>query len=71
MMTRKKWLLIGLYGKIISVFFMVNVFLDVINEKLLHYWIPVEIVAYLFWLSLGLFLGFQLCQYLVFKKEKE
>jgi hypothetical protein len=50
---------------------MVNLFLDVINEKLLHYWIPVEIVAYLFWLSLGLFLGFQLCQYLVFKQEKE
>lgn len=45
-MTRKKWLQIGLYGKIISVFFMVNLFLDAINEKLLHYTMKLLLICF-------------------------
>lgn len=70
MMTRKKWLSINLFNKILAAFFMLNIVLDIINEKILGSSIPVEIVGYLFWLSLGLYLGFELCKYLVFKKER-
>lgn len=70
MMTRKKWLSISLFNKILAAFFMLNIVLDIINEKILASSIPVEIVGYLFWLSLGLYLGFELCKYLVFKKER-
>ncbi|RCH54764.1 hypothetical protein DJ568_09765 [Mucilaginibacter hurinus] len=57
------WKRFSLYDKGITIFFMINLFLDVINQKVLHSSIPSEIVGYLFWLSLGLVLGFKLCKY--------
>lgn len=42
---------------------MINLFLDILNKNILNSVIPIEIVGYLFWLSLGLFLGFKLCKY--------
>ncbi|WMW78120.1 hypothetical protein RF683_01360 [Flavobacterium sp. 20NA77.7] len=47
----------------LTVFFMINLFLDILNKNILNSVIPIEIVGYLFWLSLGLFLGFKLCKY--------
>lgn len=47
----------------LTLFFMINLFLDILNKNLLNSAIPSEIVGYLFWLSLGLFLGFKLCKY--------
>ena len=47
----------------LTLFFMINLFLDILNKNLLNSLIPFEIIGYLFWLSLGLFLGFKLCKY--------
>jgi hypothetical protein len=33
-----------------------------VNEKL-NFWIPQHIMSYIFWLNLGLYLGFRLCRY--------
>jgi len=60
---RNYWKRFSFYDKGLVVFFMINLFLDVINKKILYSTIPSEIVGYLFWLSLGLFLGFKLCKY--------
>jgi len=57
------WKRFTLFDKGLAVFFMINLFLDVINKRVLNSAIPSEIVGYLFWLSLGLFLGFKLCKY--------
>lgn len=62
-MRKTKWKMFSIYDKLIASFFILNLFLDVINEKILDSFIPNEIVGYLFWLSLGLFLGFQLCKF--------
>lgn len=51
------------YEKGVTIFFILNLFFDLINKKLLDYRIPSDIVGYLFWLSLGLFLGFRLCKF--------
>lgn len=57
------------------VFFGIGLFLDVINRFIFKSIIPKEIIGYLFWLSLGLYLGFRLCRYEYIRvwklKEKE
>lgn len=57
------WKRFSFYDKGLAVFFIINLFLDILNEKVFGSAIPSEIVSYLFWLSLGLYLGFQLCKY--------
>lgn len=57
------WKRFSYFDKGLTVFFMINLFLDILNKNLLNSAIPSEIVGYLFWLSLGLFLGFKLCKY--------
>jgi hypothetical protein len=57
------WKRFSYFDKGLTVFFMINLFLDILNKKTLNSEIPSEIVGYLFWLSLGLFLGFKLCKY--------
>lgn len=70
-MTKNYWKRFSFYEKGINIFFMINIVLDTINEKLLYSAIPVEIIGYLFWLSLGLFLGFKLCKYEFIRVQKE
>ena len=53
----------NIYEKCFAIFFMLNIFLDVLNKMLLSSAIPSEVVGYSFWLSLGLYLGFRLCKY--------
>lgn len=62
-MIKDNWKRFNFYEKFFAAFFIINLFLDVLNRKLLNSSIPSEIVGYLFWLSLGLYLGFQLCKY--------
>jgi hypothetical protein len=57
------WKRFSYFDKGLTVFFMINLFLDILNKNILNSVIPIEIVGYLFWLSLGLFLGFKLCKY--------
>jgi hypothetical protein len=62
-MIKNYWKRFNIYQQGLAALFIVALFLDVINKKVLNSAIPVEIVGYLFWLSLGLFLGFKLCKY--------
>jgi hypothetical protein len=62
-MTKNQHKRIDVYEICLTVFLFVNLFLDLINNYLLNTSIPVEIVGYLFWLSLGLYLGFRLYKY--------
>ena len=62
-MIKRYWRRFNVYEQCLSVFFIVNLFLDVVNDKLFGSAIPGEIIGYLFWFSLGLFLGFKLCKY--------
>ena len=70
-MIKNYWKRFSYFDKGLAAFFMVNLFLDVINKKLLGSVIPTEIVGYLFWLSLGLYLGFRLCRYEYSRTLKE
>lgn len=69
------WKRFSFFDKGLAVFFMLNLFLDVINKKILQSVIPGDLISYLFWLSTGLYLGFQLCKYeykqVIKKQEKE
>lgn len=53
------WQKFNIYEKISITFFILNIFFYILNEDYLLYAIPKQISGYLFWLSLGLFLGFQ------------
>ncbi len=61
-MVKNAWKVFNIYERGLALFFMVNLFLDVINKKILNSIIPAEIIGYSFWLSLGLYLGFLLCK---------
>ena len=62
-MIKNFWRQFNVYEKGLALFFMINIFFDVINTKFLNSIVPVKIVGYMFWLSLGLYLGFRLCKY--------
>lgn len=47
----------------VTTLLLINFWLDVINKKFLNSFIPNQLVAYSFWLSLGLFLGFRLAKF--------
>lgn len=73
-MNRNYWKQFNIYEKGLALFFMINIVFDFINKKLLNSVVPKEIVGFMFWLSLGLYLGFQLCKYeykRVLKKQWE
>jgi hypothetical protein len=57
------WQRFSLFENGLNIFFIINLFMDIINKKVLSSTIPIEILAYLFWLSLGLLLGFRLCKH--------
>jgi hypothetical protein len=52
-----------IYEGVISINFLLNLVFYIVNEDYFQYVIPKEIAGYMFWLSLGLYLGFQLCKY--------
>lgn len=60
---KNNWKRFSVIENILMVFFSINILLNSINNYLFNKAIPVEIVHYLFWLSLGLFIGFKLCKY--------
>lgn len=62
-MNTKYWKRFNIYQQGLALFFIVSLVFDIINKKLLESRVPTEIVGYMFWLSLGLFLGFRLCKY--------
>lgn len=66
-MSDNPWKRYKNFEKCILFFLMFNLVFDIINKKILNSIVPIEIIGYLFWLSLGLFLGFQICKY-EFKK---
>ncbi len=61
-MAKNNWKRFGMYETILLIFFGIGLFSEAINKELLHFMIPSKIVGYVFWLSLGLYLGFSLCK---------
>ena len=59
----KIWKRFGIYEAIVSVFFILITVFYIINKDFLKYVVPKDIAGYLFWLSLGLWLGFVTCKY--------
>ncbi len=57
------WKRFRIYEGIISFNFIGSLFLYTLNEDYLQYAIPKDLAGYFFWLSLGLYLGFQICKY--------
>lgn len=57
------WKRLKAYNAIITIWFMFNLVFYLINRDYFKYVIPKEIAGYMFWISLGLYLGFQLCKY--------
>ncbi len=53
---------LSVYEGVITIYFIINTFFYILNDDFLKT-IPKEIAGYLFWLSFGLYLGFQLCKY--------
>ena len=57
-MVKDHWKRFVRYKRALTVFLCIGFFADFINKKLLHSMVPSEIISYLFWLSLGLYLGY-------------
>ncbi len=60
--------------KIIVIIFVISLYFYIFNKDFLYSFFSEKISGYFFWLSLGLFLGFQLCKYeliRVLKKDSE
>ena len=57
------WKRLRIYELMLAVNLPLNILFYKVNEDYLQYLIPKEIAGYLFWLSLGLYLGFQVCKY--------
>jgi len=51
---------LNFYERVVWMFLLFNVVFQPINEDYLDYMIPKNIIGYTYWLSIGLFLGFQL-----------
>lgn len=50
---------------------IVDVIIYFFNKEILNLAISIKLLDYLFWFSLGLYLGFKLCKYEVIKVWKE
>ena len=58
------WKRLRIYEALIAVFFLINIILSLFDiKKYLGKEIPGEIFNYAFWLSLGFYLGFEICKY--------
>lgn len=57
------WKRFKIYEGSIVIFFFINMVFYIINMNFLNFWFPKDIAGYFFWLSLGLYLGFQFCKY--------
>ena len=62
-MAKKYWKQFIIYQRVILIFFAISLIFDIINKDFLDTWAPQEIIDYMFWLSLGLYIGFLLCRY--------
>ena len=62
-MIKDHWKRFVNYEKGLALFFIISIFFDIVNEKFLNSQVPAEIIGYMFWLTLGLYLGFRLCKY--------
>lgn len=56
------WKRFNFYEGVIALFFLFNLLLTILNKEY-GYFIPKHITDYSFWLSLGFYLGFQLCKF--------
>jgi len=63
MVNKDPWRRFATYEKVLTIFLLFSIFLTIVNKKLSAPLIPLDITSYLFWLSLGLYLGFRLCKY--------
>lgn len=59
---RKNWNIFKICEVAITIFLAINLPFYVYNNNLIVSIIPVEFAGYLVWLSLGLYLGFQICK---------
>jgi cadmium resistance protein CadD (predicted permease) len=57
------WKRLNIYEGMVYLSFICIMLLCIVNQEFLNYIVPKDIAGYLFWLSLGLLLGFQLCKY--------
>lgn len=58
----KNWKTFRTYEAVITFFLIANLAFFTINRKLDNPIMPTEFAGYIFWLSLGLYLGFKLCK---------
>lgn len=57
------WKRFIIYERIVSYNFLLNIGFYIANKELLNNIVPNEIEVALFFLSLGIYLGFQLCKF--------
>ena len=57
------WKRLNIYEGIITIKFICILVFYILNQDFFNYIISKDIAGYLFWLSLGLCLGFWLCKY--------
>ena len=57
------WKRFKIYQGIIVINLLLSLLFYIVNEDYLNYYVPKDISALLFWLSLGIYIGFQLCKY--------
>ena len=57
------WKRLKIYEGIVVINFIINIVFYILNKDFLNHIIPVDIAGYMFWISLGMYLGFQWCKY--------
>jgi hypothetical protein len=62
---------LNLYEKIIGLFLLFNIIYYPINEDYLNFIIPKDFCSYMYWLSIGLFLGFKLYKYEIGRNDQQ
>lgn len=56
------WKRFKIYNSIVTVWFMFNVIFYIANRDYFNFIVQKNLAGYLFWSSLGLYLGFQWCK---------